>query len=220
MTGSVQLARFVLIWCFLGRVSVIDSFRLLKLSFVLLSCCKSPMFRYLCAIEEPVTRQPEPPRICLIMSLGCFLLSFFLAFWLLFALRESCCWIQLKWDFWERIKNEKLWKANSIWKHCGRFTAVIKNRFHIKHSSGTSVPPSSNDNCATNKNTESPMTHKCTRSLKQGLFYISIHRVATLLPILLVRRGQLVPPRGRARCFAICRQKNPRCISSNRSCCQ
>lgn len=102
----------------------------------------------------------------------------------------------------------RLWKANSIRKRRGRFTVVIKNRFHIKRSSGTSVPPSSNDNCAANKNTESPTMHKCTQSLGQGLFYISIHRVATLLPILLVKRGQLVPPHGRSCCFAICRQKN------------
>lgn len=46
------------------------------------------------------------------------------------------------------------------------------------------------------------------------------YRVETLLPILVVKRGQLVPPRGRARRFAICRQKKPRCISSNPSCCQ
>lgn len=154
------------------------------------------------------------------MSLGCFFTFLFpysfLALWLLLALR--CCWIQIRWDFRARIINVRLLKANSIRKCRGRFTAVIKNRFHIKRSSGASVPPRSNDDCAANKNTESPTTRKRTPLLR---FHISIHRVATLLPVLMAKRGQLVPPHGRARRFAICRQKKkPRCISSNRSCCQ
>lgn len=44
----------------------------------------------------------------------------------------------------------------------------------MKCSSGTSVPPHSNDNCAANKNTESLTAHKRATWLRRGLFHISI----------------------------------------------
>lgn len=148
-------------------------------SFVLVSFGKLQRFSVTPApLKSPSPRQPQPHAFVLCLW-AVILLSF------LFSWHSFFFYFQIRWGFWERIKNVRLWKANSIWKCRSRFTGTIKNRFHIKCSSGASVPPRSNDSYVANKSTESPMTHKCTPSLWRGLFHISIHTVATLLPILI-----------------------------------
>lgn len=165
-------------------------------------------------------KSPSPGNLCHV-HLSCCLLAvfyflfliFFLVLQFLFAFRDR--WIQTRWDFRERIKNVRLWKANSIRKRRSRFTAVIKNRFHIKCSSGTSAPPRSNDNCAANKNTESPTTRY---ALWRGLFQYTESQL--YCPSSWWREASWFPPVGEHAVLPSAIKKKPRCISSNWCGCQ